>query len=394
MTRADPYEDILENLGRAAGNGHARGDDARRGAEHPPAEPVVPIRFAEKAGKSPPPRRFIVDQWLPAGCVTSLYGPGGVGKSMLAQQAGTAVATGRPLFGNPVEHGPVLGIMAEDDDDELWRRQVRVNEWCLCGMEDLDDLHIQGRGGLENTLALYPASGAPMAGPLYEAVRQAAAEIRPVLLIVDPIAQLFGGNENDRFQVSHFVNLVGGLAREFDCAVLLLGHPAEAEGSEYSGSTAWNASVRSRLLLQRTEGKEDTLTLSRVKSNYAKPDCLELVWAGGVLRPTVGEHMTFADRIDAEARAGAVRTAFLDALDKLAGQGRNVSHNGRAGNYAPRVMAEAGLADGLSQADLAGAMNHLLKEGAVLANRKVGVGPDRHPVRGLARPQASEPDDG
>jgi putative DNA primase/helicase len=224
------------------------------------AAAIKPICFPELAGRKPPPRRFIVDKWLPVGCTTSLYGGGGIGKTMLAQQIGTAIAVGRPLFEMAVEKGPVLGLMAEDDDAELWRRQIRVNEWFACEMADLGNLHLQGRAGLENTLALYPASGEPEEGILLRLVRETARALRPVLIILDPIAQLYGGNENDRFQVSHFINMVGGLAREFDCAVLLLGHPAKADGSEYSGSTAWNASVRSRLLLHRKkdeEGKKD-----------------------------------------------------------------------------------------------------------------------------------------
>ncbi len=182
MTAADPYEDIIDGIKRGKANGHAK--------DEPSA--IKPIRFAALAGRFPPARRFIVDQWVPAGCVTSLYGPGGIGKSLLAQQIGSAVAVGRPLFEMKVEKGPVLGLMAEDDDDELWRRQVRVNEWFACEMADLKHLHLQGRPGLENTLAVYPATGTPLA-PFHELIRAKAAELRPVLIILDPIANSTAG---------------------------------------------------------------------------------------------------------------------------------------------------------------------------------------------------------
>jgi RecA-family ATPase len=312
---------------------------------------------------------------------------GGIGKSLLAQQIGTAVAVGRPLFEMKVEKGPVLGLMAEDDDDELWRRQVRINEWFACRMEDLEHLHLQGRAGIENTLAVYPATGTPLVAPFHELIRAKAAELRPVLIILDPIAQLYGGCENDRFQVSHFVNLVGGLAREFNCAVLLLGHPAKAEGSEYSGSTAWNASVRSRLLLQRKEGETDELLLSRVKSNYAKPGNMALRWANGVLRPTAEQFMSYGEKLDEQMRMGAAKQAFLNALDQLTEQGRNVSDSTRASNYAPKVMIEAGFVDDFTKAELAAAMNGLFAEFAIKANEPVGRGADRHRVSGIARAQ-------
>ena len=70
-------------------NGHAKEEAPNTGqegaAEPPPAERIRTINFAELKGRTPPPRRFIVDQWIPAGCVTSLYGPGGIGKTLLAQ---------------------------------------------------------------------------------------------------------------------------------------------------------------------------------------------------------------------------------------------------------------------------------------------------------------------
>jgi RecA-family ATPase len=376
-----------DKAGHRKANGHAGGNPT----EQPRVgTPIKPIRFADLKGKTPPPRRFIVEDWIPTGCGTSLYGPGGIGKTLLAQQIGTAVAVGRELFGFQVEKGPVLGLLCEDDDDELWRRQMRVNEWFACDMDQLDNLHLQGRAGLENTLAVYPGTGAPTVEIFHELIRGAAQELRPVLIILDPIAQLYGGNENDRFQVSHFINLVGGLAREFDCAVLLLGHPAKADGSEYSGSTAWNASVRSRLLLQLKKDEENELLLSRVKSNYAKPDTLSLHWVNGTLRPTAQKLQSLGDRIEAEAQAGKARTAFLAALDKLTAQGRNVSHSERATNYAPKIMA--GLCEGFTGKELAKAMESLLDLGVITANAKLWKGADRKPMHGLARAPEPEPE--
>lgn len=368
----------LRKAERAAGGGPP-GDGAG------PPDAIRPIRFVDLAGREPPPRRFIIERWIPAGCVTSLYGPGGVGKSMLAQQVAACVATGSPLFGAAVEAGPVLGLFAEDDDDELWRRQVRVNGWLGRGMEDLGRLHLQGRVGLDNALAHYPANAPPNPLPLHGLVRELAAELRPVLIILDNIATIFAGDENNRFQVTHFVNLAGGLAREFGCGVLLLGHPAKADGSEYSGSTGWNAAVRSRLLLQHGEGEDGGLSLGRVKSNYAPRESLALRWVDGVLRPKAPEHMTYGDRLDAEMRAGAARQAFLDALDGLTRQGRNVSHSDRATNYAPKVMLDAGMAEGFGRGELAAAMNDLLNSGVLIANSVVGRGANRHPMHGLAR---------
>ena len=75
---------------------------------------------------APPERRWIVKDWLPIGTVTSLYGSGGVGKTLIAQQLATSVAAGRAFFGLETTQAPALVIACEDDRDELHRRQVSI----------------------------------------------------------------------------------------------------------------------------------------------------------------------------------------------------------------------------------------------------------------------------
>ena len=58
--------------------------------------------------------------------VTSLYGDGGQGKSLLAVHLASAVALGRPFLGLPTEARPVLYLDAELDADEFTRRAYGV----------------------------------------------------------------------------------------------------------------------------------------------------------------------------------------------------------------------------------------------------------------------------
>ncbi|WP_369675560.1 AAA family ATPase, partial [Enterococcus faecium] len=77
---------------------------------------------------------------------------------------------------------------------------------------------------------------------------------RPALVGLDTLADLHSGQENDRTTARQFIGLLRGLAIRHGCAVVLLAHPSltgMASGSGLSGSTAWNASVRSRLYLER-----------------------------------------------------------------------------------------------------------------------------------------------
>jgi hypothetical protein len=62
--------------------------------ETPSAEPPRPVSPVSLMGLSVPGRQWIVPDWLPCGVVTGLYGDGGLGKSLLAQQLQTAMALG------------------------------------------------------------------------------------------------------------------------------------------------------------------------------------------------------------------------------------------------------------------------------------------------------------
>ena len=93
-----------------------------------PAPVITPINFKDLPDEEPPPRKFLVDQWLPMGSSQSLYGPGGVGKSLLAQQIATSSPPAARARRRASTQCPVLGLFAEDDDDELIRRQWRINQ--------------------------------------------------------------------------------------------------------------------------------------------------------------------------------------------------------------------------------------------------------------------------
>jgi AAA domain len=130
--------------------------------EAPKPQPTMAtIDWPSREGMIPPKRVFVVDEWLSVGCATSLYAPGGFGKSLLAQQLGSCVASGREFLGVPTMHAPVLGVFCEDDDDELWRRQCRINNLSSLRMTDLSAFAAQGRLGLPNLLMTFTKGKPP-----------------------------------------------------------------------------------------------------------------------------------------------------------------------------------------------------------------------------------------
>jgi hypothetical protein len=266
----------------------------KHGAGDQDPEPVDVGTFAG----DPPARGWLVTDWIVEGVVNSLYGPGGTGKSLLAQQLAYASITGGPWLGLAVKQGGVLAVFCEDDLDELHRRHeaIRKASGHVIG-NPYGGALVWPRIGARNVLVSWRREG-PSLGIFHERLKATLADLSPSLLILDTIADVFAGDECDRAQVNFFLKeVLGGLIRAqaeqgHKLTILILGHPSisgrQTGGSGFSGSTAWENGVRSRLYLSKPEtGGQDERLLTRGKANYAasgEETGLKLVWAEGAFQ--------------------------------------------------------------------------------------------------------------
>lgn len=330
------------------------------------SEPLRPRpASAWKDAPEPPPREWLWPEWIPMVQTTALYGDGGIGKTLAAQQLMTAVAAGLKVWHEDVRPGIALGIFCEDDEDELQRRQFAICESFGVRPAALGNLHLLSRAGDDNLLMTFKDDVGHLT-PFWHQVREMVGDIRPALLTVDTAADTFGGNENIRPQVRQFVQgALTKLAIEFRCAVLLCAHPSVAgltSGSGTGGSTAWNNSVRSRLYLSRDEVTQ-RLVLERKKSNYAKAgERIELMWqAGAFIRFATVPGQAMRTEADVE-----YEQLFLGLLREFTARGQGVGVDKR-GNYAPREFGRAMREQGQSvnEMGLGMAMNRLLEMGVI-----------------------------
>jgi RecA-family ATPase len=268
----------------------------------PPADDSTPILVSDFTGK-PPEREWIVPDWLPKGVVSSLSGDGGVGKTLIAQQLLYASGCGGKWLGLDIPKLKGLGVFCEDDEDELHRRHIDIkSDLGYAVGNPFDHTWVWPRVGSDNLLVTFDRENRPLMSPFFAQIMRHVMERRIELLILDTVADLFGGNEIIRAQVNYFIkSACGSFIAEakkagFTLSVLLLSHPSQAgrnSGSGESGSTAWNNAVRARLYLTRPEdGLPEQRVLTRKKSNYSASGDdvkLDLVWQDGVLKPVDDE---------------------------------------------------------------------------------------------------------
>lgn len=235
-----------------------------------------------------PLRQWLIQDWIPIGYVTGLYGDGGIGKSLIAQQLLSSVALGLPWLGLQVRAGRAFGFMCEDDASELHRRQEGINRSYRVDMMNLENLRISARLGFDNLLMTFDQDNRGKPSKIFAEICEYLDTFRPRLVVLDTLADIFGGNEINRAQARQFVQGIGGnIARKYECAVVIPAHPSAsglASGSGTSGSTAWNNTFRARLYITRPEdeGEDDKRLISRMKSNYApKGGEITAVWENG-----------------------------------------------------------------------------------------------------------------
>ncbi len=299
------------------------------------------VRASAWAGRTPAQRAWVVEGWLPAGSTTVLYGDGGTGKSLLAQQLATAVVAGSPFLGLPVRQGGALALFCEDDLDELHRRQAAINAALGVGYGALDELLIVSTIGEDSTLFKFEP-GIVTGAPTEFGVGFASLAAKAALIIIDTAADTFAGKEIDRYQVRQFVTWLNAIAKRTGAAVVLLAHPSltgMASGRGQSGSTAWTNGARSHLYLEHDAAEGDALAdscarrLSRKKANYAaKGDTLRLTWRDGAFAlddaptPRKAARLMPAETIALEA----LRVALLaHGMERCVGTATTVTETGQ-----------------------------------------------------------------
>lgn len=372
------------------------------------------IKPSEWNGKEPAPREWEVLNWIPKGEVTLLYGDGGIGKTLLAHQYATAAAAGLDWLGQPTRQARVMCFFCEDSEDELHRRQLDINASMGVTFEDLDEnLRIASRKYMDNLFILWDKNtGAMKRQAVWDQLLQDARDFKAEVLIVDTIADTYGGSEIDRGQVNAFVkSCLGRLASELGGSVIALGHPSQsgkASGQGTSGSTAWSNAARSRLFLRYPKGVEkgDIRELEGMKLNYGpKGSLLKLQWKRGAFQvlagttPPVSENL--AKPFEGSSASAPLVASLDDAVEQavvaaiLSAPSAALSLSQRSQHYAPRVLKrqEPELFAAYTGEEIEAAMLRLERKGAIVAG-EVGRKENRHPVQGYVVVQDKLSDSG
>jgi RecA-family ATPase len=351
----------LPQIGSQAGSDNQRCETAESLTHR--SQLFETVRGDELLSAPAPARHWAVADWIPGSETTMFGGDGGIGKTTLALQLSVAHITGQDWFGLKVYRCNVLYVSAEDPKDEIHFRLEQIAKHVKISKEELMGFKLINLAGSPATIAVFGRDGQIKLTPLFGKIERAAREHNAGCIILDAVADFFGGNENERREVRAFVGQLRGLAMQLRAAVVFLAHPSVdgmKTGRGYSGSTHWNNAVRSRLYFTSPSSDDgvpldpDLRTIELAKSNRARRgEKIKMIWTDGhfvAWSSNAGQGSVAQKEAD---------ETFLKLLAKLNTQNMHVSPY-PSPSYAPTILARQPGSKGIGKAALETAMHRLL----------------------------------
>ena len=163
----------------------------------------------------PPEVPWVIENIAARGMVTMFVGEPGKGKSLAVLAAAAAASQGVPFVGFPTKLTGCVVIDAENGEHEMHRRMSSLNFYDNVQVADAIGMDLQSKLHIIED-AIQPA------------------EVR--LLILDSFRTLWHGDENDSNAVTKIMNPLQQLARENDCAIIIIHHTNKMGGFRGSGA--------------------------------------------------------------------------------------------------------------------------------------------------------------
>lgn len=272
------YNDLMAQEGLEAVKAHA-GSVLMQAEVDPDGLPGLPpgTRRVDLGAVSELPVMDYVLPGLRAGNVGLLVGQGGAGKSYLCLELGMAIATGRLppwLEECPGEFTPKAGkvglLFGEDDDDVIASRAIyakrAISEYADPEYQSLLSKNVYTYGLVGHDMRISVEDRYEIRdGEFMKSLEIFCTGKR--LVVVDPLARLMDGDENDNRAAGAMMNRLVGIAHRTRCAILIIHHiskggaskNAESDPDDWAsarGASALTTSVRFQLNFRPVIQKE------------------------------------------------------------------------------------------------------------------------------------------
>jgi hypothetical protein len=179
---------------------------------------------------------------IPAQRQVALYAPAKTGKSILALAVCAAIATGRPIFGQPA--GPPRNVLYLDYEMTAGDLQERLESLGYSAADDLTHLHYA-------LLPTLPPLNTPQG---CKAVCELAETVDAEVVVIDTMGRAVEGEENSADSYREFARTTGLALKAAGRAVLRTDHAGKDRERGQRGSSAKNDDVDVVMRVDVVEG--------------------------------------------------------------------------------------------------------------------------------------------
>jgi len=224
---------------------------------------ALPVQLAGQLETAAAGQRWLIRSLWGRSAVGILGGPPKSCKSYLGLELATSVATGIPALGCFAvdRRGPALVYLAEDSLPLIRSRLEAICDFRKCDIRQLD-IHVICSPVLRLDLKRDQRR-----------LTKTISDIRPRLLLLDPLVRLHRLDENSSTEISGLLGFLRELQRQFDLAIILVHHASKKQrahpGLSLRGSGDLWAFGDSNAYLSR---KDDHLMLTLEHRAAQPPD--------------------------------------------------------------------------------------------------------------------------
>jgi hypothetical protein len=214
-------------------------------AAAPESKPLFVIAGEVIRNMKPP--EYVVDKYIEKDTVNLWFGEAGSFKSFLAIDMGLSVARGMKWAEQTTKPGPVFYVCGEGHGGI----SRRIKAYCIHhGISEKQSLDIP----FYVSRVPHPVDSNKEANILIRGIKEECKKqgAPPALLIFDTLATSFGrGDENSTQDMQRYMEVIHGVRRALQCAVLLVHHVGHSEKDRPKGAYVLIARVDAHFKVER-----------------------------------------------------------------------------------------------------------------------------------------------
>lgn len=198
-------------------------------------------RHAEIMGNDESNPGWLIEGWWTRNSHGIVAGEPKSWKSTLAMDAAISIASGKPFLGefDVKEQGPVIIIQNENAEWIIRERMSAISvHRGLGGVVEpaVDTPHFSGEWPIDLPIYYINNQAFSLTNEAHvELLEKLIQEIKPVLIILDPLYLMFDGDINSAKDLNPSLSLLIGLKHKYNVSIMLIHHWRKSQGSTKRG---------------------------------------------------------------------------------------------------------------------------------------------------------------